>query len=384
MTIYLDNAATTRLDPRVFKAMKPYLEERYTNASSIHALGQDNTLSLEKARGEIAKLLGVEAQGLFFTAGASESNNFIIKGVMRANGEKGKHLLVSAIEHPSVYQTAKNLIKEGFEVEFIPVNKEGIIDLKVLTRLIRPDTVLVSVMAVNNEIGSVQDLKAIAKIVRAQGAYFHSDIVQAIPYLKLDLSALGVDLASLSAHKFYGPKGVGLAYVRSGIKIEPLISGGEQENGVRAGTYNLPGIIGLSEALKIAYRERDAYLKKIKALRDYFWKKLVQEIPEIKLNGSLKKRSENNLNVRFGRIEGEAILMDLSMQGICVSTGSACSAHNLKSSYVLSAIGLADYDLNSNIRFSLGRYNTKKEIDQTVIALKKTVARLRSFTPVKK
>jgi len=383
MPIYLDNAATTKLDPRVLKAMTPYFTSNYGNASSIHSLGQKNNLVLEQTRREIAKTLGGEAAGLIFTSGASESNNFILRGIMRANQSKGKHLLVSAIEHPSVYQTARFLQKDGYEVGFIPVKNDGQIDLVALKKLLRSDTVLVSVMAVNNEIGSVQDLKAIAKIVHASGAYFHSDIVQAIPYLKIDLEKMGIDLASLSAHKFYGPKGVGLAYVRPGLKIEPLISGGEQENGGRAGTYNLPGIIGLAEALKIAYRERTAYLPKVKKLRDYFWQRLQQEIPDIKLNGNLKKRSENNLNIRFGKIEGEAILMDLSTQGIYVSTGSACSAHNLKSSYVLSAIGLADYDLNSNIRFSLGRYNTKKEIDFTVAALKKTVKRLRAFSPVK-
>lgn len=383
MPIYLDNAATTKLDQRVLKAMMPYLANNYGNASSIHSLGQKNNLVLEQARREIAKILGGEAAGFIFTSGASESNNFILRGIMRANQSKGKHLLVSAIEHPSVYQTARSLQKEGYEVDFIPVKNDGQIDLIALKKLLRSDTILVSVMAVNNEIGSVQDLKAIAKIVHASGAYFHSDIVQAIPYLKIDLQKMGIDLASLSAHKFYGPKGVGLAYVRPGLKIEPLISGGEQENAWRAGTYNLPGIIGLAEALKIAYRERAAYLPKVKKLRDYFWQRLQKEIPDIKLNGNLKKRSENNLNIRFGKIEGEAILMDLSTQGIYVSTGSACSAHNLKSSYVLSSIGLADYDLNSNIRFSLGRYNTKKEIDFTVAALKKTVKRLRAFSPVK-
>lgn len=382
-TIYLDNAATTRLDLRVLKAMMPYFQAEYGNASSIHALGQKNNLILEKQRREIADNLGGEATGIIFTSGASEANNYILRGVLKANQAKGRHLIVSAIEHPSVYQTAKSLVGDGYELDFAPVDKNGQVDLKSLAKLIRTDTVLVSIMAVNNEIGSIQDLGAISKIVHKQGAIFHSDIVQAIPYLKINLKKHGIDCASLSAHKFYGPKGVGLAYVRPGIKIAPLISGGEQENGWRAGTYNLPGIVGLSESLKIAYRERDAYLQRVKAQRDYLWLRLKKEILNIKLNGGLAKRTENNLNIRFGRIEGEAILMDLSMQGICVSTGSACSAHNLKSSYVLAAIGLADYDLNSNIRLSLGRFNTKKELDYTVSALKKAVARLRAFTPVK-
>ncbi|MDD2257642.1 MAG: cysteine desulfurase family protein, partial [Patescibacteria group bacterium] len=265
-----------------------------------------------------------------------------------------------------------------------PVDNKGLLDLAALKKMLRPDTVLVSVMAVNNEIGTIQNLAAIAEIVHAAGAYFHSDIVQAIPYLDLDLPALGIDFASLSAHKFYGPKGIGAAYLNPALKVETLITGGEQESHHRAGTYNLPGIVGLTTALELVYNERTAYLKKVKDLRDYFWQSLKAEIPEVVLNGDLENRSPNNLNVLFRRVEGEAILIDLSEKGIFVSTGSACSAHNLKSSYVLSAIGRHDEDLNSNIRFTLGRYNTRMEIDKTVEAISQTVARLRGFTPIKK
>ena len=383
MTVYFDNAATTRLDPRVLKAMMPYLTEQYGNASSIHTLGQDNNLILEKCRAAIAGILKAETSGVLFTSGASESNNYILRGILSANKAKGKHFVISAIEHPSVMQAAKELARQGYELDIAPVDADGRVDLNTLKKIVRTDTVLVSVVAINNEIGTIQDLEAISKIAHAKGAYFHSDIVQAIPYLRFDLKKMGVDACSLSSHKFYGPKGTGISYVRPGIKINSLIIGGEQENGRRAGTYNLPAIVGMSEALTLAYRERSAYLKHVKELRDYLWKNLKKEIPEIQLNGGLKHRSANNLNIRFGRIEGEAILMDLSLRGIYVSTGSACSAHNLKSSSVLSAIGLADYDLNSNIRFTLGRFNTKKEVDYTVKALKKTVARLRAFSPVK-
>lgn len=383
MKIYLDNASTTRLDPRVLTKIKPYLTSEFGNASSIHFMGQKSNLVLEAAREQIAKTLNADLRGLVFTSGASEANNFIIKGVMRANRDKGKHLIVSAIEHPCVMESAKSLVKEGFELDFAPVDSQGLIDLEKLTKMIRPDTVLVSIIAVNNEIGTIQDLKKISELVHAKGAYFHSDIVQAIPYLKIDIKKLGLDFASLSAHKFHGPKGVGLAYINKSVKIEPLIIGGDQEEGKRAGTYNLPGIVGMSEALKLAYSERDKSLVKIKELRDYFWEKIKREIPETQLNGSLTKRTPANLNVMFRRIEGEAILMDLSMKGICVSTGSACSAHNLKTSYVLQAIGLTAEELNSNIRFSLGKFNNKKEIDQVVPALKKTVERLRKFTPIK-
>lgn len=383
MKVYLDNAATTPLDPRVLAKMRPYLLKEYANASAIHFMGQKNNLALESARSRVAQILGVEAKGIIFTSGASEANNFILKGVMAANREKGNHLIVSAIEHPCVYQTAKNLKNHGYEVDFLPVSPEGLVDLKKLEKMIKPSTVLVSVMAVNNEIGVIQDLKKIADLVHKKGAYIHSDIVQAIPWLELSLDKLGLDLASLSAHKFHGPKGVGLAYVKKGIKIQPLIAGGEQENGLRAGTYNLPGIIGLAAALDLAYQERDKTIKLVGKLRDYLWQKIKKEIPQVKLNGALTGRTPNNLNVMFHGIEGEAILMDLSLKGICVSTGSACSAHNLKTSYVLQAIGLSLNNLNSNIRFSLGKHNTKVELDYTVKCLKETVKRLRSFSPIK-
>jgi cysteine desulfurase len=359
------------------------LASNYGNASSIHYLGQENNLVLETLREQVAKILGAPARGVVFTSGASEANNFIIKGVMFANQDKGKHLIVSAIEHPCVLQAARQLIKHGFELDLAPVTETGLINLAALEKLIRPDTVLVSVMAVNNEIGVIQDLKAISQLVHNKGAYFHSDIVQAIPYLDINIMDLGLDFASLSAHKFYGPKGVGLAYVNPKIKIESLITGGEQENGLRAGTYNLAAIVGLSKALELAYQEKVEYISQVRELRDYMWNRISQEIPEIKLNGDLNQRTPNNLNIMFGRIEGEAILMDLSMKGICVSTGSACSAHNLKTSYVLQAIRLTSDNLNSNIRFTLGKFNNKKEIDYTIEALKKTVKRLRSFTPIK-
>ena len=384
MKIYLDNSATTRLDPRVLADMKPYLTGEYGNASSIHYMGQNNNLVLEAARDKIAKILGAPARGIVFTSGASESNNLIIKGVMFANSEKGKRLIVSAIEHPCVLQSARQLIKHGFELDIAPVTEAGLIDLVALEKLIRPDTVLVSIMAVNNEIGTIADLKTIAKLVHDKGAYFHSDIVQSIPYLDINIEDLGLDFASLSAHKFYGPKGVGIAYLNPKIKIEPLIAGGEQENGTRAGTYNLPGIVGFAKSLELVYQEKTEHINKVKELRDYMWERIKTEIPEVYLNGSLSKRTPNNLNILFARIEGEAILMDLSMKGICVSTGSACSAHNLKTSYVLQAIGLTLDNLNSNIRFTLGKFNNKKEIDYTVDALKKTVTRLRKFTPIKK
>ncbi len=383
MQVYLDNAATTRLDSRVLAKMKPYLTAKYANPSSIHLPGQQAFLDLSQARKAVAKLINGEPESVIFTASATESNNFIIKGVARANrSEKKNKIIVSSIEHPCVRESALELEREGFKVEFIPADSEGIIAPEALERLIDDKTILVSVMAVNNEIGTIQDIAALAKIAHEHGAYFHSDAVQAVPYLKLDVKKMGLDFMTLSAHKFYGPKGVGLAYINRQAKIRPLIVGGGQEDGYRSGTYNLPGIIGLAAALESAYKERAAYLKKVTALRDYLWKNLKKEIPEIRLNGSATKRVPANLNIMFGSIEGEAILIDLSFKGIHVSTGSACSATNLKSSHVLRAIGLDKNFLNSNIRFSLGRYNTKAELDYAIKRLKETVKRLRSFSPV--
>ncbi len=382
MKVYLDNAATTKIDPRVLAKMKPYYLQHYGNASSIHALGQENDLLIKACKAKIAKIIQCPADNIVFTASATEANNFIIKGVMRANQARGKHLIISAIEHPCVLNSARQLADEGYQVDYLPVDSDGLVKLELLEKMIKPETVLVSVMTVNNEIGVIQDIAQISELVHRRGAYFHTDAVQAVPYLNLNVKALKIDFMSLSAHKFYGPQGVGLAVINPEIKIEPLIVGGGQEDGRRAGTYNVPGIVGLTEALVLSYKERAAYLKRVKALRDYFWTRIKKEIPEVYINGSFKKRTPNNLNVRFRRIEGEAILMDLSFKGVYVSTGSACSAQNLKVSSTLTAIGLDPSDMNSNIRFSLGHYNTKTEIDYTIKCLKETVKRLRQFTPI--
>jgi cysteine desulfurase len=383
MKVYLDNAATTSLDPRVFAQMKPYFLTKYGNASSIHTLGQEAFLDLQSAKEKVAKVLGGEADSVIFTSSATEANNLIVKGVALANQTKGNKIIVSSIEHPCVRESANELARAGFKVEFVPVNSEGIVTPEALEKLMDKETILVSIMTVNNEIGTIQDIAALAKVAHKYGAYFHTDAVQAVPYLKIDIKKMGIDLLSLSAHKFNGPKGVGLAYIGRGIKIKPLIVGGGQENGIRSGTYNLPGIMGLAYALELAYKERSIYLKKVKSLRDYLWQQIKKQITNVQVNGSLTKRVPANLNVMFGSIEGEAILMDLSFKGINVSTGSACSATDLRASYVLRAIGLDKNKLNSNIRFSLGRYNTKKEIDYTVKCLKETVKRLRSFSPIK-
>lgn len=383
MQVYLDNSATTKIDKRVLKKMMPYFENKYGNASSIHFMGQENDIKIAQCKKDVAKILNGQSENIIFTSSATEANNMIIKGVMRANRDKGNHFLISAVEHPCVLASARQLLDEGFKFDYIPVDERGIVKLDELEKKIRPETVLVSVMAVNNEIGTIQPIAEIGEITKKKGIYFHTDAVQAVPYLKIDIKKWGVDFLSLSAHKFYGPQGVGLAYVNQKVKVEPLIVGGGQEGGLRAGTYNMAGIVGFSEALKLAYAERGEYLKKVKSLRNYFWQELKKNIEGIRLNGDWKNRVENNLNVMFEGIEGEAILIDLSVSGICVSTGSACSAQNLKVSSVITAMGIDPKYMNSNVRFTWGKYNTVKEIDYVVNKLVKTVERLRKFTPIR-
>ena len=383
MRVYLDNAATTPLDSRVLAKMTPYFRLKYGNASSIHLLGQEAFVDVQEAKTKIAHLIGGEPESIVFTSGASEANNLIIKGVALANKSKGDKIIVSNIEHPCVRESANELKRAGFQVEYAEVDSQGVVTPAALKKVLDKNTILVSIMTVNNEIGTINDIAALAKLTHEFGAYFHTDAVQAVPYLKLDIKKMGIDLLSLSAHKFYGPKGVGLAYIKKGIKLQPLIVGGGQENGLRAGTYNVPGIIGLAHALELAYKDRAAYLKRVKTGRDYLWQKIKTTIGDVQVNGSLAKRVPANLNVMFRSIEGEAILIDLAYQGVCVSTGSACSATDLRASYVLQAIGLNKNYLNSNIRFSLGRQTTKKELDYTVKCLAATVKRLRKFSPIK-
>jgi len=364
--------------------MKPYFLDKYANASSIHLAGQAAYLDLEAAREKIANILGLDSKGIVFTASATEANNLIIKGFCLANrSEKKNKIIVSELEHPCVLESARELERDGFKLEYLRANKRGIIEVEELRKKIDKQTLFVSVMAVNNEIGTINDIAALAALSHEFGAYFHTDAVQAIPYLKIEGEKMNLDFLSLSAHKFNGPKGVGLAYIKPRLRIKALTVGGGQEENRRAGTYNLPGIIGLTSALEIVYRERIEYLKRVRSLRDYLWQSLNKKIKGLKVNGCLKSRVAANLNVMFSSIEGEAILIDLSYKGISVSTGSACSASNLKSSYVLKAIGLSDYNLNSNIRFSLGRYNTKKEIDYVIKSVVETVKRLREFSPIK-
>jgi cysteine desulfurase len=383
MTIYLDNAATTQVDPEVISVMKKYLSKKYANPSSIHFFGEEMEKDLNNSYNKIKKILKAEGKNLIFTSCASEANNLIIKGVARANKDKGNHIIVSQIEHPCVLAPAKELSLEGFKVSYIPINSKGRIKIEELKKMITDKTILVSVMTANNEIGVIQDIKKIGYLVKKSKAFFHTDAVQAIPYVDIDVNGNNIDFLTLSAHKFHGPKGVGLAVLSPEIAIKPLITGGEQNNSLRAGTINMPGIMGFTKALEIAHKNRIKIKREVKELRDYLYQRIIKEIPKFKLNGAKENRLENNLNMRFYGVEGESVLMDLSQSKICVSTGSACSATNLKTSYVLQALQIDSKYLNSNIRFSLSKYTTKKEIDYTVDKLKKSITRLRKFSPIK-
>ena len=377
-----DYAATTFTAPEVVTAMTPFFTESFGNPSSIYSFSERNRKAIAKARQQVADVIGASADEIFFTSGGTEADNWALKGAAWRGSSKANHIITTKIEHHAVLHTAQFLQENGFDVTFLDVDAEGRVSLDDIRKAVTEKTILVSVMFANNEIGTMQPVAEIGAFCREKGILFHTDAVQAVAHVPIDVKAMNIDMLSLSAHKFYGPKGVGMAYVNRKIKVKPMIIGGGQEDGLRSGSYNLPGIIGLATALELAYKERTAYLKKITALRDYFWKKIQKEIPEVRLNGSLKKRVPANLNIMFGYIEGEAILMDLTFKGIYVSTGSACSASDLRASYVLKAMGLNKNFLNSNIRFSFGRFNTKAEVDYTIKALKGTVKRLRSFSPI--
>ena len=381
-TVYLDNSATTRVDDDVLKAMIPYFAESYGNASSIYKLGRDNRRVIEDAREKVAKILNCEPTEVYFTSGGSESDNMALKGIAHANRKKGNHIITSKIEHPAVLESCKQLEKEGFEVSYIGVDENGILNLEELKREIRPDTILISVMFVNNEIGTIQPIKEIGEIAKEHNIYFHTDAVQAVGTLRIDVKELNIDSLSLSAHKFYGPKGIGALYVKRGIPFENLIIGGHQERSKRAGTENVASIVGLGVAIEKAYKDLDKHNEKIKELRDYFFEEIEKRIPYIKINGDRKRRVPGNANISFRFIEGEGLLLNLDLKGICASSGSACTSGSLDPSHVLLAIGLPHEIAHGSLRIAIGKYNTKEEIDYTIESLVEIVERLRDMSPL--
>ena len=380
--VYFDNAATTKIDSRVLSKMMPYLEDFYGNASAIYKLGKNSHNALEESRKIISEIFNCNQDEIYFTSGGSESDNTAIKGIAYANKDKGCHIITSRIEHPAVLETCKNLSKEGFEISYIGVDENGFVNLDELESLIRKDTILISIMFANNEIGTIEPVKEIGEIAHKHNVYFHTDAVQAVGSIDIDVNDLNIDSLSLSAHKFNGPKGVGALYVKKGVKFNPLIAGGHQEKKKRAGTENVAGIVGLAEALKLSYDELEEKNKRIKELRDYYFEEIKKRIPYIKINGDLEKRLPGNANISFRFIEGEGLLLNLDNKGICASSGSACTSGSLDPSHVLLAIGLPHEIAHGSLRISIGKYNTKEEVDYLIENLVEIVERLRNMSPL--
>ena len=375
--IYLDHAATTPVSETVLNAMLPFLRENAGNASAIYGTGREARKAVEKARNQVADALGAKSGEIIFTGGGSESDNLALKGTAFANAQKGRHLITTAIEHPAVLNSCRWLEKHGFEVTYVMPDRKGCVDPEQIRKEIRDDTILISVMAANNEIGTLEPVAEIGEIARGRGILFHIDAVQAVGAIPVDLNKWNADLLSLSAHKFRGPKGTGALYIRKGTRIDPLISGGEQERGLRAGTENVPGIVGLGQAILEATEKLEQNAARTAGLRDRLAAGILSSVPEAFLNGSKEERLPNNCSIRFGGIDGEALLLRLDLAGIAASAGSACTAGSQEISHVLKAIGLSDDEAKSSLRLTTGEENTEEEIDETVRTVKEIVEDLR-------
>ncbi len=380
--IYMDNAATTKTRPEVVEAMLPYFTEMYGNPSSIYDLASQSKKAVDNARQIIADSLNTRSQDIYFTGNGTESDNWAIKGVAEAYKSKGKHIITSTIEHHAVLYTCQWLEKNGYEVSYIDVDEYGIIKLDQLKKAIRPDTILISVMYANNEIGTIQPIKEIGEIAKEHDIIFHTDAVQAFGQIPIDVDELGIDMLSSSAHKLNGPKGIGSLYIRKGLKLKSFIHGGAQERRRRAGTENVPGIVGYGKAVEIAMKTREERIKKETELRDYLIKKVMKEIPYTRLNGHRTKRLPNNANFGFQFIEGESLLIMLDMEGVAGSSGSACTSGSLDPSHVLLAIGLPHEIAHGSLRLSLSHENSKEEVDYVVEKTKVIVERLRAMSPL--
>lgn len=380
--IYLDHAATTATRPEVVEAMLPYFTEAYGNPSSVYKFSSLSKDAITEARKNIAASLNTDAANIYFTAGGSESDNWAIKETARVYAGKGKHIITTKIEHHAVLHTTEFLEKEGYEVTYINVDENGIIKLDELKAAIRPDTILISVMFANNEIGTIQPIKEIGQIAKEHGVLFHTDAVQAYGHLAIDVEDMNIDMLSASGHKLNGPKGIGFLYIRKGVKIRNLIHGGGQERARRAGTENVPGIVGLGKAVEIAVNTMDERVAHEKNLRDYVIDRILAEIPYTRLNGHKEKRLPNNINFSFQFIEGESLLIMLDMAGICGSSGSACTSGSLDPSHVLLAIGLPHEIAHGSLRLTLGEENTKEELDYVIDKLKEIVQKLRDMSPL--
>jgi len=380
--IYLDNAATTKTRSEVVEAMLPYFTEKFGNPSSIYEFASQNKKAVDESRSIIAKALGADSSEIYFTGGGTESDNWAIKATADAYSQKGNHIITSKIEHHAVLHTCEYLEKHGYEVTYLDVDENGIIKLDQLKKAIRPTTILITIMFANNEIGTIQPVKEIGKIAKEHNILFHTDAVQAFGQVPVDVNDLGIDMLSASAHKLGGPKGIGLLYIRKGIKIRSFIHGGAQERQRRAGTENVPGIVGFGKAVEIALETMDARAQKEIELRDYLITRVLKEIPYTRVNGDRVRRLPNNVNFSFQFIEGESLLIMLDMNHICASSGSACTSGSLDPSHVLLAIGLPHEIAHGSLRLTLSEENTKEEIDYTVDKIKEIVDKLRKMSPL--
>ena len=382
--VYLDYAATTPVHPDVILAMTPYLSEVWGNPSSIHACGLEARSAVEEARGKIAALIGANKNDIYFTSGGTEADNWALKGVAHANQKRGNHIITSTIEHHAVLETCKYLEEKGFSVTYLPVDGFGIVDPDSVRKAITPRTILISIMHANNEVGSIEPIAEIGKIAKASGVYFHTDAVQSTGHVPVSVNNLGVDMLSVSAHKLYGPKGIGVLFIRSGIKIEPLIHGGGQEKQMRAGTENVPGIVGFGRAVELAQTEMAEEANRLSRLRDSLIKNILEKTESTRLNGHSTQRLPNNVNISFDFVEGEAICLNLDLANICAATGSACSSESMEASHVLLAMGLSPEIARSSLRFSLGKWSTVNDINYVMEKLPGIVSRLRSISPLAK
>lgn len=381
-SVYLDNAATTPISSEVYRDMIDAYGRLYGNNSSMYQLGREADYALEQARVKIAKAIGANANEIYFTSGGTESDNWAIKGLARANKNKGNHIITSSVEHPAILESCKALEKEGFRVTYVPVDEYGVVKYAEIIKAMGPDTILISIMTANNEVGSYQPIRAIAELARANDVIFHTDAVQAIGALDINVKEMKIDALSLSGHKLYGPKGTGALYVRKGVKIAKIMDGGSQERGMRSGTLDVPAFVGFGKAVEKATENVEENNKYLRSVRRYFLKSVSERIHNVSLNGHPTQRLAGNASISFEGAEGESILMLLDKEGISVSTGSACAANNLEASHVLLAMGKED-DARSTIRFTFGLNNTKEDVDYTVNKLQKVVKKLRSISAIR-
>ncbi|SHE50226.1 cysteine desulfurase [Caldanaerobius fijiensis DSM 17918] len=380
--IYLDNAATTPVKKEVLDEMMPYFSEKFGNASTLYSYGRESKKALDIARDRVAKALGADPAEIYFTSGGTESDNWAIKAAAYALREKGNHIITTSIEHHAVLHTCEYLKKQGFKITYLPVDEYGLVDVEEVKKAITDQTILISVMYANNEVGTIEPVAEIGEIAKERGILFHTDAVQAVGHIPVDVKKLNCDMLSLSAHKFYGPKGIGALYIRKGVKIHPYMHGGGQEKGRRAGTENIPAIVGLGKAIELATQNLNQSMEKLTFLRNKLINGLLNKIDHVKLNGHPEKRLPGNVNISVEYVEGESMLLSLDMKGICASSGSACTSGSLDPSHVLLAMGLPHELAHGSLRFSIGEQNTEEEIDYVIQVLPDIVARLREMSPL--